>query len=277
MPSRKTLFASLSAILLLPLLGSTSASGAEAPWTELDVGYGSGAGLVACVERAKVERPNSWTCVGGELTSVRRVSDGVEQVSSEMVLEDHQITSLSVPVSTSEEPTTLADDYDSWCESGSVCGRQISDYIAEVKGNGAYGDSQGVIGALDFIVRQSFNGPYPAWRALLIHDYGPTIVPNEFYTDCRVNISGGPDGYCGKRTMYFGNVSQPGQRTWWPSATGYDQNGTRLSGNTNYHDDSYGSFHASGYGQTFHASTIHTGRWNVCSTNCRYYQVPWTP
>ena len=45
-----------------------------------------------------------------------------------------------------------ADDYDSWRENGTVCGRQISEYIAEVKGNGAYGDATGVIGALDFIV-----------------------------------------------------------------------------------------------------------------------------
>lgn len=275
LPSR-TLFASLAAILLLPLLGSASAGGEE-PWTELDASYGSGAGLVACVEQAKIERPDSWTCVGGELTSVRSGSDGVERVSSNVILNDYQITSAAVPALTAEDPTTLQDDYDSWCESGSVCGRQISDYIAEVKGNGAYGDSQGVIGALDFIVRQSFNGPYPAWRSLLIWDYGPTITPNTFHTDCKVNIPLAPDGYCGNNPMYFGNVSPSQPRSWWPSSTGYDQNETRLSGNTNYHDDSYGSFHASGYGQTFVASTIHTGRWNVCSSNCRYYQVPWAP
>jgi len=275
MPSGRIFFVGLVPILLLTLFSSTAA-GSQQPWTELDVSHGSGAGLVSCVERAKLERPDSWTCLGGELTAARRGPDGIERVSSTVVLDDYQTTPALPRAAGAEDPTTLADDYDSWCESGSVCGRQISPYIAEVKGNGAYGDSRGVIGAFDFIVRQSFNGPYPAWRALLIWDYGPTIVPNTFYTNCRVNVTG-PDGFCGENPMYFGNVSQAQRRNWWPSSTGYDQNGTRLSGNTNYHDDSYGSFHAAGYGQTFHASTIHTGRWNSCSRNCKYYQVPWRP
>jgi hypothetical protein len=235
------------------------------------------------VEEAKRQRPESWTCTGGELTTAKPDAQGQDEVTTTVVAEDLTVTEVpadlaqSLAVEDAEGAAARADDYDSWCESGSVCARKISAAIAEVKGNGAYGNQDGVIGAFDFVVRQSFNGPYPRWRSLLIWDYGPTVIPNTFYNACRINQTG-PDGFCGDpNPVYFGNISSSSWRSWWPSSTGYDQHGTRLRGSTNYHDDNYGSFHAAGYGLTFYASVIHTGRWNVCSssTGCKYYQVPW--
>ncbi len=177
---------------------------------------------------------------------------------------------------TVDEFGVLADDYDSWCEFGTVCARKISDYIAEVKGNGAYGDGDGVIGNIDFIVRQAFNGAYPRWRGLIIWDSGPVIRPNLFWADCRINRTG-PDGFCGNAELDFSNISSTSQRSWAPSATTYKQLSGALSNNTTYHDDLHGSFKADGYPQTFGTGTIHTGRWRQCGPNCKYYQVPWTP
>ncbi len=59
-----------------------------------------------------------------------------------------------------------------------------------MKGNGAYGNASGVIGAFDFIVRQAFNGQRPRWRNTLSWDYGPQIQPQEFTNNCRINRPG---------------------------------------------------------------------------------------
>jgi hypothetical protein len=91
----------------------------------------------------------------------------------------------------------LADDYDSLgAKNGSICAGKISDCISEVKGNGACGDANGVIGTLDFIYRQNFNRQYPRWRSLLIWDSGPTATFYTFCNNCRINQTG-PDGCCG--------------------------------------------------------------------------------
>ncbi|SCG41117.1 hypothetical protein [Micromonospora rifamycinica] len=228
----------------------------------------AGTGLQACVAHAKTQRPSSWTCMGGELTTA--AANGTPTTT--IVADDFQQTA-----SVADRVGIAADDYDSWCESGSVCGRTVGgNYIAEVKGNAAYGNAAGVIGAFDFIVRQAFEGTRPRWRNTLIWDYGPQMQPQEFTNNCRTNVTG-PDGYCGQNPFYFANVSSGSWRSDKPSTTGYYYNSQLTAGSGKYHDDNYGSFFASGYSQLFYAPTIHTGRWNQCtvSPGCRYYQVPW--
>ncbi|MQA09893.1 MAG: hypothetical protein GEU98_15340 [Pseudonocardiaceae bacterium] len=209
--------------------------------------------------------------MGGDLTVTTRGPDGKLRHDTRTVATDPPTTG----------PTQVG-EYDDWCEFGSVCGRQISTFIAEVKGNAAYGDITGVIGAFDFVVHQNFDGPWPRWRSLLIWDYGPAMVPLDFQLDCRINISGAPDDYCGSRQLYFGNVSSgpASYFSWYPSETRYIRNEQRLVGNTRYHDDAYGTFSAEGYYErTWFAPPIHTGRWHRCasSVGCQYYEVPWHP
>ncbi len=171
-------------------------------------------------------------------------------------------------------------DYDTRCENGSWCGRSITAYIAEVKGNGAYGNRDGVIGTFDIIWRQNFQGPYPQWRLAVDWDSGPRIHLQEYKAQCRRHISGSSDAYCGSRLFYPGSISSSSRRSYSPSSSGYKKSGTRLSGSTSrkYHDDLTGTFHAAGYTYAFRAGTLHTGHWRNCgsSTGCRYYQVPWT-
>jgi hypothetical protein len=278
--SRVVLSLMLCTVVLMAFSAPHS-SAAVQRWRGLDRSYGAGKGIQACVAAAGRSRAQNWTCVGGELTTTTVSASGRTTVKSVAVSDDVIDTTAAARVNTTPgvnraAAAQRADDYDSWCESGSICGRQISAYIAEVKGNGAYGDQNGVIGAFDFIVRQAFDGPWPRWRSLLIWDYGPAINPYNFRVNCRVNVTG-PDGFCGGTDLLFSTISSGKWRSWWPSSTGYDYNSDKLKGSTKYHDDAYGSFKATGHSQTFHASTIHTGRWRYCSSNCSYYQVPWAP
>ncbi|MFB9601456.1 hypothetical protein ACFFTQ_00500 [Streptomyces roseofulvus] len=170
-----------------------------------------------------------------------------------------------------------ADDYDTWCENGTICSRKINDHTAEVKGNGAYGDSKGVIGSFDLVYRQSFDGNHPRWRTLLDWDSGPEIRPGIWKNNCRVNISGAPDEYCGTNEVNLVAVNAADRRSWWPSSTRWAYNEQRLTGSGKYHDDHEGEFMAFGYRQLFKAGVLHTGRWNKCNTatGCKYYEVPW--
>lgn len=187
---RNVLAGGIVAGVLSGTLAAAPAS-AQQPWIGLQ--GNEGAGLRACVAQVKQARSESWTCIGGELTT--RGANGQSQTT--IVANDFQDTTASAPGKADSDVTVQADDYDSWCENGSICGRRISDYIAEVKGNGAYGDANGVIGAFDFVVRQAFNGQRPRWRNILIWDYGPQIESQEFTNNCRINVTG-PDGYCGQ-------------------------------------------------------------------------------
>jgi hypothetical protein len=60
----------------------------------------------------------------------------------------------------------LADDYDSWCENGSICTRNVTLFISETKGNAAYGDLTGVIGTFDVVLRTNLNGRQGQWKLL---------------------------------------------------------------------------------------------------------------
>jgi hypothetical protein len=237
----------------------------------------------ACISQALASGSESWTCFGDELTTSTTDAAGKDIVRREKVAdptvpafvdESRPTPTVGTEARSAEELTVASDDYDTWCESGTICGRQISAYIAEVKGNGAYGDQNGVIGRVDVIQRQSFNGPYPRWRGLLIWDSGPAVTTTRYTVTCRINVDG-PDGTCGGITHYFSTISSGNWRSWSPSSTGYRQNSQRLVGSTYYHEDAYGSFTASGRSQVFYYGTLHTGRWRYCSSNCQYYQVPW--
>jgi hypothetical protein len=286
---RRTIVALTATVLTFGSVLAGSATAAP-EWRPLDTTYGSGPALLACVEAAHQQKAETWTCVGGDLTTTTRETDGRPRTQTRTFATDPAGPVPGDPPRGSQAAAKnggnigiLEDDYDDWCENGSVCGRQISTFIAEVKGNAAYGDITGVIGAFDFVVRQEFNGPWPRWHSVLIWDYGPTLIPLDFAIDCRINLDNQPDDYCGTNAVYFGNVSPPPgtwRSDWPPSETGLMTNEQRLVGNTRYHDDAYGTFSADGYyDRTWGAPPIHTGRWYRCasSVGCQYYEVPWHP
>ncbi|MBI0299263.1 hypothetical protein JBE04_33595 [Streptomyces sp. PRKS01-29] len=255
-----------SAVLFAPT------SSAEEPWRPL---RGGGEGIRACVDRAQELTPRTWTCTGGTLT-VTADREGKPTDKTYTVAEDFRTTATPAAPRAGE---SVRDDYDTWCESGTICGRKINDFIAEVKGNVAYGDQNGVIGTFDLILRQAFDGQFPRWRTALDWDSGPEVQPGEWSINCRTNISGGPDDYCGENHAYFASINLGSTRTWWPSPRRYSYNEDLLRDGRRHHDDEKGEFYVHAHEGLWKIGVLHTGRWNKCnvSERCRYYEVPWKP
>jgi hypothetical protein len=265
-------------VLVATVVASPQTS-ADPPWEDPPTGKAEGSGLQACIAAARQERPEVWFCMGGVLTST--YIDDSSHTTTDTRIVDLDILQTSTPPQTKDQLSAAqssGDFYDTWCENASVCGRKISSYIAEVKGNGAYGDLSGAIGGFDYIVRQNFNGPYPRWRSIIDWDWGPTVYPNEFYTRCKRHVPRAPDPSCGTETVYFSRINSRITRSWWPSPTGLDQLSQRLTKSSMYHDDLWVPFRVDGYNRTWHVATLHAGRWKYCDSHlgCRYYQVPWT-
>lgn len=256
--------------------GPSSAAGEPPPWGDVASAQAPpDSPLAACVAAAKVMRPSAWTCLGGQLSMTTTNAAG------ELVTERREIVSVPMEETKLKAPMTSAiavpgaDDYDAWCESGTICTRLINDYTSEVKGNAAYGDQDGVIGSFDQVLRQSFSGDTPRWRGVLIWDGGPAINGNNWHIRCRKSDAFS-DSVCGDNPWDPGTISSSSYRTWIPTSSGYRYNSESLSGSSNkYHDDFYGRFTASGESLTWSSGTLHTGRWKGCPT-CKYYQVPWT-
>lgn len=82
--------------------------------------------------------------------------------------------------------------HDGWCENGSVCRTEISDYVAHAKGNAAYGDKDGVIGTFDVNLRVNLNGRSPRVQTWFDYDSGPRAV----FSETRIQViedQGGPN------------------------------------------------------------------------------------
>lgn len=262
-------------VLLFAAIPASGTSVAKA-WSRSPVAEApSGSPLAACVDAAQTRNLKAWTCMGGTLSTAEFDTSG------ELLSANNDVEIVPTPI-VFERPSGLGvsaqygDDIDTWCENGSVCGRKISSYIAEVKGNGAWGDQTGARGAFDQVLRQAFDGPYPRWRATLIWDSGPAVNGYNWHIKCRQERTG-PDGTCGDRDWDPVSVSSSKKRTDLPSSSGYFYNEKKLSGSsTKYHDDYYGAFKVYVNGKALYLSsgTIHTGRWTGCAS-CKYFQAPY--
>ncbi|MFJ3841139.1 hypothetical protein ACIPY6_37335 [Streptomyces sp. NPDC090054] len=158
MKTVRSLPLALAACLAAVALHSSSAAAFHrnevVPWRMLSQADDQGDGLQACVDEAREKRSEAWTCMGGTLR-VTEDDQGRSTDAAYVVAEDSTVTARPLAAAPAK------DDYDSWCENGTICSRKINDYTAEVKGNGAYGNSKGVIGTFDVIYRQSFDGKLP--------------------------------------------------------------------------------------------------------------------
>lgn len=170
-----------------------------------------------------------------------------------------------------------ADDYDYWCENRAVCGRQISPFIAEVKGNAGYGIGSRVLGTFDVVWRQNFNGPYARWRLLLIWDSGPAVDSDFWKAQVRKELDFRPDSTIGSAQFRPAAISSIGWRAWSPSSTGLTQNSKKVASAGTFHDDGYGYFFAAGC--SWSAATLHTGHWRSTKKGGfyqqRYSKVPY--
>jgi hypothetical protein len=193
--------------------------------------------LASCVGEAKAQRAEAWVCTSSGLTTVS--SQGVETF---------------LPIRPSVNPITetgtgfsiSADDYDYWCENGSICHRKINTYAEETKGNAAYGDLTGVIGTFDVILRTNLNGRQAQWKLSLIWDSGPGLSFEDSGVSCYEEINNWPDTNCGNHFAGTPRISSAGWR--WDSGTLY---GNRLANSNEYYGAANGDFKADGYQQYF--------------------------
>lgn len=168
---------------------STSASADSSP-NDLDIRL-----LAACEAVAEENSAVRWFCLDGKLTYV--TLDDVRAARGPSV-------AVLPPVPASAQPSTsdddqaaaaAADDYDSWCETGSVCTRYPNGYISETKGNAAYGNQNGAIGSFDIILKVYLNGRQPQWITKFDHDTGPSLNFSNMYVNCVKDQTF--DGSCG--------------------------------------------------------------------------------
>lgn len=227
---------SLAAVLSFGISSLGLPAHAEAPQT-----------VETCVAAALAEDLDNWVCMGGNLTEVPQSATDYS-------------TPGPVPQTRAMGPMTLSlDDYDTWCEYGTICSRTLSDYIAEVKGNAAYGDQTGVIGSFDIVMRVNLNGRQPRWNVTLIHDTGPSLVFNRVLLACtqQYNIFG-----CGSFAadngdafIILGNGRFSGPMVY----------GNKLVDDGRYRTLLKATFQPLGYG-TFPISDL-LGHWFYCELN----------
>ena len=207
-----------------------------------------------CVQFALQEKYEAWTCTSAGV-SVTHDAAG-KRVDKFIAVRPGRITH--------PRGVTIQDDYDYWCENGSVCHRTLSSYVEETKGNAAYGDNNGVIGAYDAIVRTNLNGRQAQWKVTLIRDYGPTLKfqgPPQvvcwdhwgaIYISCGSHSFTGPSALSGR----------------WSSPWLY---GNRLSNADWYHGAFTAQFKPAGYTRIWSAKTLDTDEFKCGTTgNCAF-------
>lgn len=204
-----------------------------------------------CVAEADRQNYDTWTCLGGTVTyldtkpetqrdSIAERGDSNESSADQAGWVTRVVAPNAETTSTSSNDavSVMSDDWDSWCETGSICHRRVSSYISETKGNGAYGDQNGAIGSFDLILKTNLNGRQPRYNVGLLKDTGPNLS-----VDSQVNCVKDQtfDGTCGQfdvPTVYIGT---------YRSGLIY---GNRIADNApdNYFSTLTGNFTPDGYG-----------------------------
>jgi hypothetical protein len=142
-------------------------------------------GLKPCVDEAATTRAQQWVCVGDTLLVLKDATGKSVNTTTQVAAQPS--TGAPAPQVSATPPrpgAVAADDYDTWCETGTICTRQISYYVSETKGNAAYGNQNGVIGNYDAIIRTNLNGLSAQWRVTIIHDSGPMLSFSSSRVQC---------------------------------------------------------------------------------------------
>ena len=154
--------------------------------------------LMPCVNQAVAQGIQQWTCTAEGLYVQRDATGKVKHDSKgKVALDFHEmkapgyqkVTERLSPAEAErllapKSAAALADEYDTWCDYGSICPRLVNDYIFETKGNAAYGDQNGAIGAYDIILRTNLNGRQANNTLHIYHDSGPSLGFADTWLNC---------------------------------------------------------------------------------------------
>jgi hypothetical protein len=160
--------------------------------------------LQPCVDLALEEKNRQWICT----------AEGLLAVTDQQGKPVGKLTPVK-PANTGQDRGAgpAWDDYDSWCESGTICRRIVNGnrYIGETKGNAAYGNQDGVIGSYDAVIRTRFHHRWPEWTVALIHDSGPNLRFSGTLMNCRQDLLA-VDRNCGFRHIGGPNLNVGNRR-----------------------------------------------------------------
>ena len=229
--------AALALVLMsIPSAGASTSPAAE-PQARADVARAEDRIFAKCIAAARQRAPEGWVCTADGLSYSVRQPNGTTQEQF-----------LPVPADSVAPSRVVAP---------ARCSRRVNQYVAETKGNLTYGVGNRIVGYIDIISRQNFDGIRPRYRVRLIWDGGPGVLPYDWYKQCRRNITG-PDPSCGIRTFYpaaFG----PGFGSYYTERQILSND--PLLRNDDYHDDTFGDFGATTEAYVFHAAPLRGRDW----------------
>ncbi|SCL15009.1 hypothetical protein [Micromonospora inyonensis] len=248
MSAIRSIGAALAALTIAILHAPTPASAGLAPATEPQP--------EACVSLALSRGADIWTCTSEMLVEVDVNDQGEPQPPVYTPIEQPIVS--SEPAATAGEGVT--DDWDTWCETGSICRRWINSGASETKGNAAYGNQSGVIGTYDLVIRTNMNGRYANHGLALIWDSGPSLDFNDVYVRCREDRNNLPDNNCGD---HYAGGPLISAGTWrWNSGTVL---GNKLNNANPYFAEVTANFIPTGY-PFYIAAPLRTMKW-TCPSN----------
>lgn len=235
--------------------------------------------LTPCVTTAVEQKIQQWTCTAEGLYVQRDANGSVQHDSTgKATLDFHEMKAPGYHRSTErvspaqaerllapESAAALADEYDTWCENGSICERLITDYIAETKGNAAYGDQNGAIGAYDVILRTNLNGRQANNTVTFYHDAGPSLGFTNASIGCYEMRPFTTSLSCGEVALLPFTVTASSRR--YTSGLKY---GNYLAHANPYLTDVSYEFLPSGYNMYIPPSLINKEFNCPASGNCRY-------
>ncbi|WP_155852611.1 hypothetical protein [Arthrobacter sp. H14] len=254
----------MKAIALSIALGSITASTmspAVALETETQAAIVKPA-LQPCVDLAVKQKHQQWVCTGQGMTIQKNAKgktvDGFVPLETQMP-EIKELTDIGF--------STMAINYDGWCEYGGVCHRFVSSYISETKGNAAYGDQDGAIGSYDVIVRNNLNGRQTRWMVALDYDSGPALSFTSSRMRCWEKNWLGPST-CGVHTVASTKISRGD-----PRHTSGIIYGNRLNNSDEYYSQFTSNFTPNGYPR-YGARALNTPAFNCYGDdNCYFPQA----
>lgn len=215
----------------------------------------------SCSEIALSRKLPEWSCMGSRLTTPQ----GTEKLNVE--------PRAPLPTPQPEiQPRDLPDpdDYDNWCETGTVCSRTPSAYVSETKANIAFGDDEGVQGTWDLIIRNNLNGRAGRWTVTYIWDSGLSNYFIRTDLNCFEVVPGPyPDSRCGIHYAGAPLTISPTNRT----ASYGPIYGTRLEDAGTYYAAMNGQNHPIGVDYVVTIPTLETKRF-VCPVDDGWCYFP---
>lgn len=219
-------------------------------------------GLVPCVALAAKVRAMAWVCTADGL-AVSRDARG-KAVSTFRALKSTDYTTAATVQRTGGVSTlAVGDDYDGWCETGTICHRYPSNYAEETKGNAAYGNGSGAIGSYDAIIRTNLNGRQAQWDVTVIWDSGPSLSFYSTYMQCIQDWT--VPVICGTHDLSDRTVTRTSFRYAYPRIYG-----NKLTNADQYHGAFHTRFTPAGY-PSVTAVTLSTKQFTCPSGTARCY------